>query len=318
MTLENVVGFLANTGKTKLAIEVADHFSSHSRDLNNYVELAKAYLSIHEYDKAIEACKKSLLMVFDPDRRKEILSNMSRIYFLANMQEEALGILSDLPQTPDVLIMKSDALKSMEHKMGVSATGYWNSKLSEMHIFCEDLAEWMSGYLDKGRTIHDFGCGVGYYLTFLEGKGFVDLIGYEGEVPEGGFPNILKQDLSDSFAVENKGDVICLEVGEHIPKQYMNAFLDNICGACDGKLILSWAARGHYSSSHVNCLNNDEVIPEIEKRGFRYLRDDSEKARKAISLDGCNWFRDTILIHEKLQKRIRGTEGRLDGTRLDG
>lgn len=300
MTLENVVSFLANTGKTKLAIEVVDHFSGHSSDSNNYVELAKAYLSIHEYDKAIEICKKSLLMVFDYERRKEILSNMSRIYFLANMREEALRVLGDLPQTPDVLVMKGDAIRSMEDRREVSATGCWSSKLAETHIFCEELAEWICGYLDKGRTVHDFGCGAGDYLGFLRGKGFVDLIGYEGEIPSSRFPNILRQDLSEPFSVEKKGDVICLEVGEHIPRRHMDAFLDNVCGACDGKLILSWAVRGQYSSSHVNCLNNDEVIPEIERRGFRHLKDDSKNARNVIRLDGCNWFRDTILIHEKL------------------
>lgn len=300
MTLENIVSFLANTGKTKLAIEVVDHFSTHSRDLSNHMELSKAYFSIHEYGKAIEACEKSLSMAFDYDRRKEILINMSRIYFFANRQEEALRVLGDLPQTPDVLTMRSDALRSMEDRKEVSSTGCWSSKLAENHIFCEELAEWISDYLDKGRTVHDFGCGTGGYLGFLRDNGFVDLIGYEGEVPRGGFPNTLKQDLSESFAVKKKGDVICLEVGEHIPRTHMDTFLDNICNACDGKLILSWAVRGQYSSSHVNCLNNDEVIPEIEKRGFRHLRGDSEKARGIIRLDGCNWFRNTILIHEKL------------------
>lgn len=300
MTLENVAGFLAKTGKTKLAIEVVDHFSEHSKDLNNYIELAKAYFSIYEYDKAIEACKKSLSMVFDYDKRNEILKNMAIIYFHANMQEETLEILNKLPATPDINIIKNDTLKAIEQKKEVSVTGYWSKKLAEEHIFCEELAEWISNYFDKNKTIHDFGCGLGSYLKYLENKGFIDLNGYEGEIPNKEFSNILKQDLSQAFSVNNKGNVICLEVGEHIPKQYKDVFLDNICNACDGKLILSWAIRGQYSSSHVNCLNNEEVIPEIEKRGFLYLKDDSMKARNIINPNGCNWFRDTILIYEKL------------------
>lgn len=300
MTLENVVVFLANTAKTKLAIEVIDHFSEHSKDLNDYIELSKAYFSIHEYDKAIDACEKTLSMTFDYNVKNEIFNNMAKIYFFANMQEEALKILNILPITPDVLVMKNDILKAMEHKKEVSATGYWSLNLAEIHIFCEELAEWISNYLNKNKTIYDFGCGVGSYLKYLKAKGFVDLTGYEGEVPNKEFSNILKQDLSESFKVNKKGNVICLEVGEHIPRQYKDVFLDNICNACDDKLILSWAIRGQYSSSHVNCLNNDEVIPEIEKRGFRYLKEDSTKARNIINPYGCNWFRNTILIYEKL------------------
>jgi len=300
MTLENVVGFLANTGKTKLAIEVVDHFSEHSKDLNNYIELSKAYFSIHEYDKAIDVCKKTLSMTFDYNVKNEILNNMVRIYFFANMNEEALKILNNLPTTPDVLVMKADILNAMEHKKEVSMTGYWSLKLAETHIFCEELAEWISNYLDNNKTLYDFGCGIGSYLKYLKNKGFVDLTGYEGEVPNKEFSNILKQDLSESFKVNKKGNVICLEVGEHIPKQYKDVFLDNICNACDNKLILSWAIRGQYSSSHINCLNNDEVISEIEKRGFLYLKEDSTKARNIIKPDGCNWFCNTILIYEKL------------------
>lgn len=300
MTLENVAGFLAKTGKTKLAIEVVDHFSEHSIDLNNYIEVAKAYFAIYEYQKAIDACNKSLTLVLDYDKRNEILENMAIIYFHANMQEETLEILKKLPLSSSVDVIKNDALQAIEKKKEVSLTGYWSKKLAEEHIFCEELAEWISNYLDKNKTIHDFGCGNGSYLKYLQSKGFIDLTGYEGEIPNKEFSHILKQDLSQMFNVRNKGNVICLEVGEHIPKQYQDVFLDNICNACDGKLILSWAIRGQYSSSHVNCLNNEEVIPEVERRGFRYIKDDSIKARNSINPNGCNWFCDTILIYEKL------------------
>lgn len=300
MTLENVAGFLAKTGKTKLAIEVVDHFSEHSIDLNNYIEVAKAYFAIYEYQKAIDACNKSLTLVLDYDKRNEILENMAIIYFHANMQEETLEILKKLPISPSVDVIKNDALQAIEKKKEVSLTGYWSKKLAEEHMFCEELAEWISNYLDKNKTIHDFGCGNGNYLKYLQSKGFTDLTGYEGEIPNKEFSHILKQDLSQVFDVKNKGNVICLEVGEHIPKQYQDIFLDNICNACDGKLILSWAIRWQYSSSHVNCLNNEEIMPEIEKRGFRYLKDDSRKARSIINPNGCNWFCDTILIYEKL------------------
>ena len=108
----------------------------------------------------------------------------------------------------------------------------------------------------------------------------------------------MQQDLTLPFELKEKGSVISLEVGEHIPKEYMDIYLDNITNFCEKTLIISWAVRGQAGFGHVNCLNNEEVIPLIEQRGFCFRKDLSEEARKVVG-DNTPWFKNTILIFER-------------------
>ena len=105
-------------------------------------------------------------------------------------------------------------------------------------------------------------------------------------------------DLTSQLNLNKKGVVISLEVGEHIPKEYEQIFLDNLNRHCEDLLITSWAIRGQGGYGHVNLLNNDEIIPKIEALGFTHLKELSNAARSIIA-DDCHWFRDTIMIFKK-------------------
>jgi hypothetical protein len=94
-------------------------------------------------------------------------------------------------------------------------------------------------------------------------------------------------------------NTICLEVGEHIPKQYESIFLDNITSLTTNKIILSWAVVGQGGDGHVNCMNNDEVILKMNELGFNYLEDDSISARNSVSYKIAPWFLNTIMIFQK-------------------
>ena len=63
---------------------------------------------------------------------------------------------------------------------------------------------------------------------------------------------------------------------------------------------MSWAIRGQKGWGHVNCLNNDEVIDKLTKKGLIYLPEESAAARATI-IDGdtCPWFKNTVLIFKK-------------------
>jgi hypothetical protein len=111
---------------------------------------------------------------------------------------------------------------------------------------------------------------------------------------------VISKDLTIPFVLPIGGNVISLEVGEHIPKKYQDIYLDNITNNCNNYLITSWAIRGQAGFGHVNCLDNHEIIPEIEKRGFKYLEKESMSARSIIK-DNAAWFRNTILIFKKEQ-----------------
>ena len=194
----------------------------------------------------------------------------------------------------------------------ITETGYWTSDDTEaIHVHDQGLANWILNYLqnDKDKQLIDFGCGMGDYLKKLHDNGFSNLHGFEGEVRKGSPKFIKNWDLSNPIKnyegynslKKSAYNTICLEVGEHIPKQYESIFLDNITSLTTNKIILSWAIIGQLGDGHVNCMNNDEVILKMDELGFKYLEDDSISARNSVSPAIASWFLKTIMIFQKKQ-----------------
>jgi len=185
----------------------------------------------------------------------------------------------------------------------ISETGYWNAETAHLHhVHSKELSEWICTFLKRGGNtpIYDFGAGLGSYLKDLKNAGFNNLIGFEGDPPKNKvFDPILKQDLTIPFNLGQKGNILSLEVGEHIDAKYMNIYLDNLCLNCDKYLITSWAVRGQAGFGHVNCLNNDEILPLFEYRGFKLMEKETNEARALIQ-DYCHWFRNTLFILERV------------------
>jgi cyclopropane fatty-acyl-phospholipid synthase-like methyltransferase len=192
----------------------------------------------------------------------------------------------------------------------ITETGYWTSDDTEsIHVHDPRLANWILNYLqnDKDKQLIDFGCGMGDYLKKLHNNGFSNLHGFEGEVRKGSPKFIKNWDLSNPIKnyknydnlKNNAYNTICLEVGEHIPKQYESIFLDNITSLTTNKIILSWAIIGQLGDGHVNCMNNDEVILKMNDLGFDYLENDSMSARNSVSPAIASWFLKTIMIFKK-------------------
>ena len=95
--------------------------------------------------------------------------------------------------------------------------------------------------------------------------------------------------------------VITLEVGEHIPKEHEQTFLDTITNSCGDKLVMSWALPGQPGIGHINCQPREYIIAEVERRGFRYLPELTEEAKQHVD-DNCDWFRRTLLIFERVKQ----------------
>lgn len=194
-------------------------------------------------------------------------------------------------------------------KNTVASTGFWTA-LNPFHVISIPLCDWVINYLkdQKETHIYDFGCGTGMYLNRLKNAGFSKLCGFEGSVPKNKiFDNIVEQDLTKSFSVDTKGNVISLEVAEHIPSQFTDNYLSNIYNACmeGGTFICSWAVRGQGGEGHVNELNNEEAIRLITNKGFTYLPDETTNVRSLIldvqDFDNGHlpWFKNTTLIFKK-------------------
>jgi SAM-dependent methyltransferase len=198
-------------------------------------------------------------------------------------------------------------------RMNISPTGFWDASTAHnFHTFSTPMVKGIAKLLadDKSTRLYDFGCGTGQYLARLDLMGFENLTGFEGQPPSvREFANIRQQDLTTPFKVEEPGNVICLEVAEHIPNEFETVFLQNIAGATKpgGKLVLSWAIRGQGGDGHINCRDNDEAIDVVCAQGFDFLSKETAALRgtidpwptENIALGLLWWFRNTSMIFEK-------------------
>jgi hypothetical protein len=182
----------------------------------------------------------------------------------------------------------------------IANTGFWNGETAHNHhVHSENLSQWIYDFCIKKKiqSVTDFGCGLGEYLSKLSPI-VNNAIGVEGSIPkQAKFEYIIQGDLTTDLKSKafTSDLVISLEVGEHIPAEFMGVYLDNITNHSAKYLITSWAVRGQAGFGHVNCLDNSEIIPEFEKRGFKLLEKDTEKARLIIE-DKAHWFRSTLFI----------------------
>jgi hypothetical protein len=187
----------------------------------------------------------------------------------------------------------------------ISNTGFWNGDTAHQHhVHSEKLSAWICNFAKQNKLINvtDFGCGLGRYLDSLKSIG-VNGIGVEGDKPNGAiFFDIVEYDLTFDLTNElglKSELVLSLEVGEHIPKEHMTTYLDNITYHCEKYLITSWAVRGQEGFGHVNCLDNHEIIPEFEKRGFQLMKKETEDARSVIE-DKAHWFKNTLFVLKRI------------------
>jgi SAM-dependent methyltransferase len=186
----------------------------------------------------------------------------------------------------------------------VHPTGYWYKDTAKyLHLNCEGLKDWIVNFLarDTDSIKYDLGCGTGYYLMELYKAGHKKVIGIEADpcMRYEEFP-ILSLNLIEPIKFSEKGVVICLEVGEHIPDDYEDVVIDNITKLSDSYIILSWAVEGQHGVGHFNCRNNDYVIRRIEEKGFRYLPEVSEDARQSPNEAVTGYFKNTLMIFEKI------------------
>ena len=110
--------------------------------------------------------------------------------------------------------------------------------------------------------------------------------------------SILSYNLAYPLPDLEKGIVISLEVGAHIPSTYQDVFIDNITTICNSYLILSWAVPGQPGIGHVNCLSNETIIKLITDKGFKYLEDISNQSREEL-VGNCWYFKDTLMVFKR-------------------
>lgn len=177
-------------------------------------------------------------------------------------------------------------------------SGVWSlDTAKKRHRYDSKLADYIAMSYKNIASVADVGCGTGNYCKCLKDSGIPIVHGYEGTVgikEIAVYDDIMTVDLTKRRWVGINYDlVICLEVGEHVPKNYEQVFIDNVCRYVSKDLILSWAVPGQGGAGHFNELSNEYVIRELSKRGFVFDAERSEELRKHATF---KWFKNTILF----------------------
>jgi tryptophanyl-tRNA synthetase len=181
----------------------------------------------------------------------------------------------------------------------IGKTGIWSEDEAWTHAFSYYTAKYIGDYFDYKNPVIDLGCGVGTYCRYLSDRGFLEVVGVEGneQVDDDYRFEVcdLTKPLPDYIPI---GNVISIEVFEHIPRQFEAQFVQNIVNCCSGKLVLSVAVEGQPGLGHVNCRNNDYVIRLFEGHGFKFQVERTKEIRSKVE-PHVDYLRNTLMVFER-------------------
>lgn len=199
-----------------------------------------------------------------------------------------------------------EALLSPDNRDARPCNSIWDS-----HVYSGDhCGSWALAaalvmlYQSSGanQTVGDLGCGPGFYARFFKESGLLGTVrAYDGT---GGDP-IPMIELLDLSANQGLPDdflpvfdwVNSLEVGEHIPPEFQENFLNTVTSRARKGLVLSWAVPGQGGHGHLNERPNDWVIRAVEQRGFKYQPEISQLLRRIPSF---GWFQNTLMVFNRV------------------
>jgi len=183
----------------------------------------------------------------------------------------------------------------------VDERGYWiGEDASSHHLFDEALAHALADFFiyEKASSVVDLGCGMGDYTGVLLNYQ-IPCDGYDGnpDTPmlTNGLCSVL--DLSTPADLGKRYDwVLSLEVGEHLPKKYEEAFVENLDRHNIKGIVLSWAVKGQGGFGHYNCQDNDYIKDLFASYG--YVNDlVAENALREQS--SFSWFKYTLMVFRR-------------------
>lgn len=182
----------------------------------------------------------------------------------------------------------------------ISETGYWGGEVKHQHFYDFKLAQQLLRCLREAKcsNVLDLGCGLGDYCRFFI-ENNLNCECYDGNKDTEYLTNGLCKtyDLATFMDLDKTFDcVMSLEVGEHIPADYEDVFLDNITRHSSKIIILSWAIPGQNGHGHVNCRSNDYITNKMFSKDFIFDENISQTLKRNCDL---SWFKNTIMFFKK-------------------
>jgi len=186
--------------------------------------------------------------------------------------------------------------------MSIHPNGYWEGlEASCQHAYDVSLGVSLTKFFknENVKSLVDFGCGMGNYVKTFQTND-INAIGFDGNPNTPELTNKLCEvlDLSVPKKFDEPFDwVMSLEVGEHLPSQFEDIFIENLHNNNKHGIILSWAVKGQGGHGHYNEQDNDYIKSKICNLG--YINDTT--AENILRRDSTLfWFKNTIMVFRKI------------------
>lgn len=184
--------------------------------------------------------------------------------------------------------------------------GMWKGEnINNAHFFDHRLSKELCLFFreERAQSVADFGCGTGEYVQKIRNQLNIQADGFDGnpDTPFISKGTCQTLDLSNPITLNPKYDwIISFEVGEHLPKQYEQSFIDNLIVNSEKGIVLSWAKKGQGGHGHFNEQNNDYIKAIFEKKGW-FNDVETERRLRNASYPIYFWFYETIMVFRKPQ-----------------
>lgn len=148
---------------------------------------------------------------------------------------------------------------------------------------------WQPAYDSEERfALGDFGAGGGQYSTWLNETGLITSFAFDGtkHATTASDGVVHEINLVEDVHLWRTFDwVMCLEVAEHVPRQFSGVLLANIKRHARKGIVMSWSADWE-GIGHVACLPKEQFIDLVEKEtGFIHDRPASEAVAGGCEID---------------------------------
>lgn len=206
-----------------------------------------------------------------------------------------VAIYSNLPKKKEQREYDCNVNKS--EKWGGFCVTKKNSTTGWNYILDSGLANEI-GKIYKNKSIIDLGAGLGQYCKVI--SKYTTCHPYDGakniEIVTKGKVKFLN--IADKINFDCLHDVVMsIEVGEHIPKEYEDIYIENLIKCSRNIVIITWARKEQGGFSHINEKDKNEVASLFESKGLKW---DDSIHNKLFSKSKIPYIRNNLMVFSKL------------------
>jgi len=154
------------------------------------------------------------------------------------------------------------------------------------------LARYLADFFED-QSVADIGAGLGIFKEIIVAKGKARyVVAFDGAINVHDVSNGLVQfrDFAKPQQIGVYDWVFSIEVGEHIPHDFEDVFIDNLVRAAHKGIVLTWAHIGQEGDGHVNCQNREYIEKKFKERGFEIDEIELEKMKPSARVYAENLY----------------------------